>query len=91
MAQKQIFYLDLTSNFDLLTVRANWTEVSDKTGFLTDGTIASSAVTIADTTCLIDGGYNQNSSTVNITKSFDTISNRFSTISNINRNLRTPM
>lgn len=88
LVQKNIYYLDLTSNFDTVTVSANWTEVADNSGFATDGTIASSIVTIDDTTCIIDGGYNQNSSTVNVTKSFDTKTNRFSTL---NKSSRTPV
>lgn len=80
-------YLDLTQNLVLDEISAKWVSVPDDPNYTNEAALAGTALPISDTIFIMDGGYNGTPYAKNITRSFDSTTNTWKTISNDNRNI----
>ncbi|KAI9475928.1 MAG: hypothetical protein EXX96DRAFT_575165 [Benjaminiella poitrasii] len=81
-------YLDLTAH-EMLVVdetSSKWIPLPDNdSNYKSEAVLGASTVAITNTTYILDGGYNETPFIKNITRSFDSKTNQWSTISTVNR------
>lgn len=85
----EIISLNLSTSYDLNTVKSSWNSIKDS-HYKTDGTIATSIVSVGGSKCVLDGGYNIDDPITNVTKIYDS-NDFFFPFQSDGRNLPSPM